>query len=83
MVNIGGKLLQSYQHLTSLILNTNNNNINFMLCASAGAPSQSRYHFIYLVYNQQFTTIKCYHFNGVHYSEVTEQQICLPDLNAC
>jgi hypothetical protein len=54
-----------------------------MPCARAGARSQSRYHFIYLVYNQQFTTIKFYHFNGVRYSEVTEQEICLPDLNAC
>jgi hypothetical protein len=54
-----------------------------MLCASARARSQSRYHFSYLVHNQQFTTIKFYHFIGVRYSEVTEQQICLPDLKAC
>jgi hypothetical protein len=54
-----------------------------MLCASAGSRSQSRYPFRYLVYSQQLTTIKFYHFNGVRYSKVTEQQICLPDLNAC
>jgi hypothetical protein len=36
-----------------------------------------------LVHNQQFTTIKFYHFIGLRYSELTEQQICLPDLKAC
>jgi hypothetical protein len=51
-----------------------------MLCASARARCQSRYHFRYLVHNQQSTTIKFYHFIGVRYSE--EQQICLPDLKA-
>jgi hypothetical protein len=35
-----------------------------------------------LVRNQQFSHNKFYHFIGLHYSEVTEQQICLLDLKA-
>jgi hypothetical protein len=36
-----------------------------------------------LVHNQQFSIHnKIYHFIGLRYSEVTEQQICLLDLKA-
>jgi hypothetical protein len=47
--------------------------MNVMLSAQAQA----------LVRNQQFSIHnKFYHFIGLRYSEVTEQQICLVDLKA-
>jgi hypothetical protein len=36
-----------------------------------------------LIHNQDIILDVFYHCIGVRYSEVTEQQICLPDLKTC